>query len=271
MKKHIGIGVIWASMFMACSSGTQNEHTDSISNRIESNSEATVTITGQVTDYNGHPIDSCSVCWKTPSFANAVEVLTDKNGRYMAQVPKGKYQSVTAIHMPSYASIAMQEGILNEKDYRLEFWAWDFVADRDTTLDIRYHRMEAYGLRVFRIPGASPCYHIYVRPMSLTRTLEWMKLCPEQKTNECQMAPRSEQLAVKVWIDGEEVPVLMKQEIKEYLKEDEYCNAYLLTVDKSKHSQTNLPYRTFKVELTDLENGDRGEGLYYMDLENYAE
>ena len=30
-----------------------------------------------------------------------------------------------------------------------------------------------------------------------------------------------------------------------------------------------LPYRIFKVELTDLENGDRGEGLYYMEKENY--
>lgn len=231
----------------------------------------TVIISGQITDYEGNPIDSCSVCWKTPSFTNAVEVLTDKNGRYTAQVPKGKYQSVTAIYMPSYASIAMQEGRLKEEDYRLEFWAWDFVADRDTTLDIRYHRMEAYGLRVFRIPGASPCYQIYVRPMSLTRTLSWMKLSPEQKTNECQMAPRPEQLAVKVWIDGKEVPVLMKQEIKEYLGEDEYCNAYLLTVDKPKHLRTDLPYRTFKVELLDLENGDRGEGLYYMELEDYVE
>ena len=115
MKKQIWIGGLLASMLMACSSVTQNENTDSISNSTESNSKTTVTITGQVTDYNGHPIDSCSVCWKTPSFANAVEVLTDKNGRYMAKVPKGKYQSVTAIHMPSYASIAMQEGKFKEK------------------------------------------------------------------------------------------------------------------------------------------------------------
>lgn len=32
--------------------------------------------------------------------------------------------------MPSYASVAMQEGKLKEEDYRLEYWAWDFVADR---------------------------------------------------------------------------------------------------------------------------------------------
>ena len=64
---------------------------------------------------------------------------------------------------------------LAEKDQRLEFWAWNFIADRDTTLNIRYHRMEVYGLRIFHIPGGMPTYQIYVRPMSLTRTLQWQK------------------------------------------------------------------------------------------------
>ena len=76
-------------------------------------------------------------------------------------------------------------------------------------------------------------------------------------------------LAYEGLIDGKEVSVLMKQEIKEYLSADEYCNAYLLTVEKTEQSQTDLPYRTFKVELIDLENGDRGEGVYYMELEDY--
>ena len=48
------------------------------------------------------------------------------------------------------------------KDQRLEFWAWNFIADRDTTLNIRYHRMEVYGLRIFHIPGGMPTYQIYV-------------------------------------------------------------------------------------------------------------
>ena len=230
----------------------------------------TVTITGRVTDFEGHPIDSCSIWWKAPSFENVMEVFTNKEGYYTARVPKGKYQSVAAIHMPSYASVAMQEGKLDEEDYRLEFWAWDFVADRDTTLDIRYHRMEAYGLRAFRIPGATPAYQIYVRPISLTRTLAWMKLDAKARGNECQCAPHPEHLSIKVWIDGEEVPVLMKQEVKEYLSKDEYCNAYLLTVDMPKQLREDLPYLTFKVELTDLENGDRGEGVYYMNKENYV-
>lgn len=82
-------------------------------------------------------------------------------------------------------------------------------------------------------------------------------------------APHADQLKATVWIDGEEVPVLMKQEIKEYYEADEYGNAYLLTVDRPKH-MTDLPYHIFKVELEDLEYGERGEGLYYMEKDTYV-
>ena len=37
--------------------------------------------------------------------------------------------------------------------------------------------------------------------------------------------PRPGQLKVTVWIDGEKIPVLMKQEIKEYFDSNEYGNA----------------------------------------------
>lgn len=175
---------------------------------------------------------------------------------------------------------------LAEKDQRLEFWAWNFIADRDTTLNIRYHRMEVYGLRIFHIPGGMPTYQIYVRPMSLTRTLQWQKeekssLVHAQDLSKIEqtglskqakgvlLAPSADKLKAIVWINGEEVPVLMKQEIKEYFDATEYGNAYLLTVDMPRHQKNILPYRIFKVELTDLENGDRGEGLYYMEKENY--
>lgn len=44
-----------------------------------------------------------------------------------------------------------------------------------------------------------------------------------------------------------------------------------MTVDMPKHPKKDLPYRIFKVELEDMENGDRGEGLYYMEKENYVQ
>ena len=39
-----------------------------------------VTISGRVTDFNGQPIDSCSVCWYTPRFNPVSEGITNKDG-----------------------------------------------------------------------------------------------------------------------------------------------------------------------------------------------
>ena len=133
-----------------------------------------VTISGRVTDYGGQPIDSACVWWQNPQSNNVIEAITDKNGHYTARVLKGNYQKVASIYLPSYAHVAMKNG-LPKTEHRLEFWAWNFIADRDTTLNIRYNRMEVYGLHAFRIPGAMPAYQIYVRPMSLTRFYQWMK------------------------------------------------------------------------------------------------
>ena len=160
-----------------------------------------VTINGRVTDYDNHPLDNVSVSWARPDFSEVSVTLTDKNGNYSIRIPKGKYHSMGALNMDEYI---IANSTLPEKDQRLEFWGWDFIADRDTTLN------------------------------------------------------------------GEKVPILMKQEIKEYFAPDEWGNAYLLTVDMPKNRNNTLPYYVFKVELTDLENGDRGEAIYYMEKETYV-
>lgn len=221
-----------------------------------------VTIQGRVTDYNGNPLDSVSIFWHHANFSNAFETLTDKNGFYKASILRGKYQSMGGLNMSTY----LHSSDLNrsEEDQRLEFWGWNFIADRDTTLNFQYHRMEAYGLNVFRIQGATPSYVIYVRPMSLTRAQQWMK----NKTPEILLAPSPENLDVEVTIDGEPVKLLFKQEVKEYFDPTEWGNAYLLTVSlpKNKH---NRPYLVVKVKLTDKENGDTGEAIYHLEKKEY--
>lgn len=87
--------------------------------------------------------------------------------------------------------------------------------------------------------------------------------------SKCEVNPPADRLKAVVRIDGEEVPVLMKQEIKEYFEAGQWGNTYLLTVDRPETTRKDLPYQVFKVELTDLENQDRGEGLYYLEKENY--
>ena len=242
-----------------------------------------VTITGRVSDYNGNPIDNCSVMFQNSNFDVLYETKTDEKGKYQIDIPKGKYSNISAIDMDTYPH-TMKHGTKNE-DLRLEFWGWNFIADRDTTLNIQYNRMEAYGLHVFQVPGGVPAYQIYVRPMSLTRFLTNKGIQnaqhKEDLSNIAQMssadtakcdniAPAIDKAGIKVWIDGEEVDVLMKQQIKEYYEATEYGIAYYITVNGPKKS-TTLPYKVFKIELTDLENGDKGEAIYYLEKTNYIE
>ena len=62
-----------------------------------------VTIRGQVTDYNGQPIDSCSIFLAEPFFLMTLNKPSlTKNGYYTTRIPKGKYQSMGAINMSTY-------------------------------------------------------------------------------------------------------------------------------------------------------------------------
>lgn len=243
-----------------------------------------VTISGRVTDYEGRPQGNTTLLWQYEDFRIAAQTHTDSNGRYTARIPKGKYQSMAAVDFERYLHTAPAH--VADADQRLEFWAWDFIADRDTTLDIRYHRMEAYGIRAFRIPGSVPAYQVFVQPQGLTRIRKALKEHRDlltagkdlrgirqepldEKATYVPFGPPVDRLKATVWIDGEQVGVLHKQPVQLYLFAGYYTNAYLLTVDRPKRT-TTLPYRVFKVELEDLENGDRGEGLYYMEKEDYV-
>lgn len=221
-----------------------------------------VTIRGRVTDYNGMPLDSVSIFWQSNSFKVIIEALTDHQGRYEARVRKGKYYAMGAINMKEYP---VTGSTLSEKDQRLEFWAWNFIADRDTTFNMHYHRMEAYGVHVFNVRGGTPGYTVYVRPMSLTRHQQWIK----SKTPEALLAPSPANAEVTVTINGTETPVRLIQEVKEYFEPGQYGNAYLLFVDPMK-TDNGLPYDIFRIRLTDKENGDKGEGVYFKEKERFV-
>ena len=65
------------------------------------------------------------------------------------------------------------------------------------------------------------------------------------------IAPTIDKVGIKVWIDGESVDVLMKQQIKEYYEETEYGIAYYITVSEPKKT-TTLPYKIFKMTLSKI-------------------
>ncbi|MCG8410787.1 MAG: carboxypeptidase-like regulatory domain-containing protein [Bacteroidales bacterium] len=154
-----------------------------------------LTISGIVTDFDGHPVDGALVEVKHSDFKTAYKTLTDNKGQYNLNVLKGKYLALVSLKVSEYP---LAGSALPKENQRLEFWAWNIIAEEDINLDIKYHRLEIYGVNVFRIQGATPGYTIYCRPMSLTRAFSK----PEKNINFSDPCPPAKEIDIKVEING---------------------------------------------------------------------
>lgn len=216
-----------------------------------------VTVSGRVTDFDGNPIDSVTVGWLNPAFSGQYYATTDADGRYCARIPKGRYAYAGGINMAEYPNAG---STLPDAEQRLENWHWNFIADRDTTFDFRYHRLEVYGVNAFQVQGAASGYTVYFRPMSLTRSQKWTRAGKPAGDN--GLAPSIDSARIEVLIDGEPVKIRMAQQVKEYFDDANWSGAYLLFVDRPKG---NAPVKTFRIVMEDLGNGDKGEATYTLE------
>lgn len=219
-----------------------------------------ITISGIVTDFKGNTMDSCLVELFNSNFKTAYETHTNKDGKYKLLVKKGSYLALGALKMSEYP---IAGSTLPKDEQRLEFWAWNVIAEENLTINIKYHRLEVYGVNIFRIQGANPAYTIYCRPMSLTRGFAE----PDKNLNFIDLCPSPEEIDIKVEINGNPVKVNMKQKVKEFVS-DGICYGYLLHIDLPTE-QTNKNYDIFHIEMTDLKNGDKGEAISFKMKNNY--
>lgn len=132
-----------------------------------------VKISGKVTDYKGKPIDSCTVLIYNPDFTEAYETVSNAQGDYtLDSIPKGRYAAIAAMRINEYPRLLQ----VAQKNMKLEFWAWNVIADRDIILNIRYDKLELYGTTAFLEYGGRQELLIYTRPMSVTKVIA-SKLC----------------------------------------------------------------------------------------------
>ncbi len=213
----------------------------------------TIQITGLVTDYSGNPQDSVFVVAMNKNFSPNASTFTDADGQYHLELQKGKFMALLAVRMHEYPRFSS----LPAKEQRLEYWAWNFIADKDTVINIKYHRLEIYGLNVFKIHGASPGYTIYCRPMSLTRLQNEMT----------DIAPDPDELEITVEINGKPVSVNMAQKVNEFIEEGELYG-YLLHVD-FKADLDKSRYDVFRIYMKDTTTGDKGEAIYFLEKSDY--
>jgi hypothetical protein len=227
-----------------------------------------VIISGQATDFEGNIIDSCIVQIKNSDFTTAYETYTNTAGNYSLKVKKGKYMALYAIRPKEYP----RENAVAEKDMRLEFWAWNIVADKDLTINPRYHKLELYGAAVFKTFGGYNGFLIYFRPMSLTKYLSYSPNIYLDKKNAEQNADISvklENLKVKIFIDNEPLKINLIQPITEFEGEGQMpMTAFLVQTDAPK-TKPDKSYVIFRIEAENTEFNEKGENLYFYELKNY--
>jgi len=112
----------------------------------------TVTISGQVTDFEGNPLSEANVFIQDIRFQVQYETISDENGYYQLEVAPGEYASMYVLKLDLYPRM----DAVPHEEMRLEFWAWNIIADRDLVINPRYHRLELYGTTAFTIYGGYP-------------------------------------------------------------------------------------------------------------------
>lgn len=228
-------------------------------NAQESIDPDTIVISGIVSDFDNVPVDSAFVEIKHPDFSTAYKAYSDKNGRYEIRVRKGKYLALAAIKHSEYPLLG---SVLPKDEQRLEFWCWNLIANENLAINVRYNRLEVYGVNVFHIYGASRGYTIYCRPMSLTRAFD-----SDKELSHTDLCPDPDELLVAIRINGEPVKVNMKEKVREYVSQG-ICFGYLIHVDLPR-PDNEKPYDILQIEMQDKKTGDKGEAFYFIEKGKY--
>ena len=225
----------------------------------------TVSISGQVTDFEGNPIDSSVVQLLSRGFEVINKTYSDKNGYYkLENVDKGKYMAMYVIRPKEYP----RQNAVPEKDMRLEFWAWNIIADKDLAINPRYQKLELYGTTVFEIYGGYKGLFVYFRPMSLTKNLSYGKgvyLDKNEAEKKANISVKPEYLDVKIFADEELLKINSVQPIEEFIGDEKSVTGYIVQVDIPKINPAN-PYVIFRVEAENKEYREKGENLYFYEL-----
>lgn len=230
----------------------------------------TYSISGRVTDYNGLPVDSCSIIVYNPDFSEALEALSDADGYYkLDSVPKGRYAAIAAMRVNEYPR--MQQVTLDEM--KLEFWAWNVILENDLTLNIRYDKMELYGTKAFFEYGGRQELLIYTRPMSVTkviRDLNFMDKAAQEKNTNVTVAPQH--IDFKVYVDGRQMDIISVQHLSLRNTNGNIINddCYLIQtyIPSDIYSHFEKPYE-IRVVGHNKEFDEWGESVYYLEVPQY--
>lgn len=227
-----------------------------------------ITISGRVTDFEGNAIDSAIVTLKHRDFSTAYEIYSDKNGYYeLKNVKRGNYMSMYVLRPKEYP----RANAVPQEDMRLEFWAWNIIADRDLVINPRYDKLELYGTTVFEELGGRRELLVHFRPMSVTKNLIYGKdvYLDKSKLEEvADISVKPENLELEVYADDEPLKVYSIHPLNGYGREEDISVSYLARIERPKKMPTK-PYVIFRVVATNKEFNEKGENLYFYKLNSF--
>jgi len=225
-----------------------------------------ITISGYVTDFNGNPIEKCNLELLHRDFIGAYQTVSDKNGYYAFEnLEKGRYMALNALRQEEYP----RSNAVSEEDMRLEFWAWNIIAEENITINPRYERLELYGTNVFEIYGGYNGFFVYFRPMSLKKVLSYSTYL-DKKTVEAEnpdVSVKPEYMDVKIFADDEPLKINSITPIEEYVGTMSMMG-YIVQVDAPK-KKTDKPYIVFRVEAENREYYEKGENICFYEIINF--
>jgi hypothetical protein len=186
---------------------------------------------GRVKYLSGKPrltyIHLLPVTWGDPG---DIYVPVADDGMFDAQVPSRVYGVIN----------------VNGAGYRfdsLERWAWDYDLTRDREDTFTIGRIEVYGMHAYHINGGPPTVFVAFRPTSLTRVLKYdadgngildeseMKTMLEaSKNSPTVLGPELRAENVKVWFDGESLPILRFDMVPEAEGDGKWQVDYILQI-----------------------------------------
>lgn len=221
-----------------------------------------ITISGYVTDFEGNSIDSCVVRVLHADFSVAYSTYSDSNGYYaLKNIKRGKYMALFAMRIEEYPT----EKKVKEDDMRLEYWAWNIVADRDLTINPRYHRLELYGTTAFKENGGLPVIMIYTRPMSVGKYITCLTDIENSRLADMTIAP--DDITFKAYIGDSPLKIRSITPIQQ-MAGDMLFTTYVISVDMPELGPEK--YHMIRLEAFHKAlGGEKGEGAYFYEVPEY--
>ncbi|MGD0322876.1 MAG: hypothetical protein ABSD45_03970 [Terriglobia bacterium] len=190
---------------------------------------------GRVKYLSGKPhptyINLIPVTWESPGkIYGEIYVPVADDGTFDAKVPSRVY-GVVNVNGAGYGFDS------------LERWAWDYDLTRDREETFTIGRIELYGMHAFHINGGPPTVFVTFRPTALTRVLkfhadrngilnesEMKSLQAALKDSPTVIGPELRAENVKVWFDGQPLPILRFDMIPEAQGDGTWQVDYILQV-----------------------------------------